>query len=678
MTLLDPISGAVAAAVAVPTLLALYFLKLRRRPVRVSSTLLWRRAVHDLQVNAPFRWIRPSWLLLLQLLALACLLTAFARPAIDAGRGAATRTVILIDRSASMSALDADERGDRSRLERAKAEALDLIDRLGRAAGGEGGRRAEAVVIAFAHQPRALTAFTANRNELRRAVESITPTDQPADLDAAVKLVQATIARPEEEADAGAPPARVVLCSDGAFDLDRRPVRSGLGDAEITLVRIGPPPGGALVNTGIVAASARRDYEDAGLVRVFARLQSTLPQPADATLALSVNAAPYEARTVTIPAATPDAPGEAPVAFEVRGAGANADAPAVLTLALSKPDSLISDDTAHLVIDPPRAARILIVGPGDISGPDVNPFLERAVRVVNPREPETIGAGRYEVFAMEPVALAPYDLVIFDRVRPVSLPPSPSLSFGAGLPIPGMSMTEPAERRRSNVLWWRGSHPALRYVGLAPIGIARRRVLTLPRSDSDRPDPFVVDTIASGVEGPLIAQVEQRAVKRLIVSFDLSHSTWPISVGFPVFIANAIEYRTSLGAGAPARAWTTAEPVTLQAAPGAEIIRLEGPAEVVATVRPGQEEAVSAGVLARAGLYRADGGAPRDAVVAVNLVDPFESAIPVRDEVSIAGRDVRAGSLGEASPREVWMWFVLAALLLLVLEWLLYAWRTRV
>src|SRR5258707_11221515 len=99
--------AALAAAIAIPSLLILYFLKLRRRELAVSSTLLWKKAVQDLQVNAPFQKLRRNLLLLLQLLLLILLCLALMRPVANFKQGAGKLTVILIDRSASMAAKDA-------------------------------------------------------------------------------------------------------------------------------------------------------------------------------------------------------------------------------------------------------------------------------------------------------------------------------------------------------------------------------------------------------------------------------------------------------------------------------------------------------------------------------------------------------------------------------------------
>src|SRR5688500_49564 len=105
-TFLNPLAAAIAAAVVIPALLILYFLKLRRREMPVSSTLLWKKAIQDLQVNAPFQKLRRNLLLFLQLALLILLLLALARPIINFTPGAGKLAVILIDRSASMSASD--------------------------------------------------------------------------------------------------------------------------------------------------------------------------------------------------------------------------------------------------------------------------------------------------------------------------------------------------------------------------------------------------------------------------------------------------------------------------------------------------------------------------------------------------------------------------------------------
>src|SRR5580658_7781913 len=104
-------------------IIALYFLKLRRRPVRVPSTILWRRSLEDLHVNSLFQRLRRNLLLFLQLLAVFLAMVALAGPRIMGTTGPGQRFVLAIDNSASMSATDVAP----SRLAAAKEAAKKVV-----------------------------------------------------------------------------------------------------------------------------------------------------------------------------------------------------------------------------------------------------------------------------------------------------------------------------------------------------------------------------------------------------------------------------------------------------------------------------------------------------------------------------------------------------------------------
>src|SRR5436305_9759577 len=81
----SPLGGVAWAVLAgIPVgIIALYFLKLRRRPVQVPSTLLWRRSLEDLHVNSLFQRLRRNLLLFLQLLVVLLAMLALAGPRVN-------------------------------------------------------------------------------------------------------------------------------------------------------------------------------------------------------------------------------------------------------------------------------------------------------------------------------------------------------------------------------------------------------------------------------------------------------------------------------------------------------------------------------------------------------------------------------------------------------------------
>jgi hypothetical protein len=174
MEWMTPLTGMLAGAIAISGLVILYFLKLRRTEQMISCTLLWKRAVQDLQVNAPFQRLRRNLLLLLQLLALGAMAIAMAGPVLSLTRGPGKRMVIVIDRSASMNATDVAP----SRLEEAKRQARVFVESMrSRAALSLRDSSDQAMVIAFDDRCKVMSNFTADKRQLLAAIEAIEPGD---------------------------------------------------------------------------------------------------------------------------------------------------------------------------------------------------------------------------------------------------------------------------------------------------------------------------------------------------------------------------------------------------------------------------------------------------------------------------------------------------------------------
>ena len=188
MTWLTPLTGAILALAIIPPLILLYFLKLRRRPQAIASTLLWKKSVEDLHANAPFQKLRRNLLLFLQLLVLCLLAAAVMQPQIRARSNSGGKTVILIDNSASMTAVDDDE--GVTRLERAKVAAKEQVELM--YAGGWFSRSpGQTMVLAYSNRVQPMIRFSDSKQQILAAIDHIQPTHGTTYIADALKLARA-------------------------------------------------------------------------------------------------------------------------------------------------------------------------------------------------------------------------------------------------------------------------------------------------------------------------------------------------------------------------------------------------------------------------------------------------------------------------------------------------------
>jgi len=662
------------AAVVIPALLILYFLKLRRREQPISSTLLWKRAVQDLQVNAPFQRLRKNLLLLLQLLILALAILALARPIVQTTIADEERVVILIDRSASMNARE----GRETRLKQAKDQAIRLVRTLNRRTGGwrsffslaGAPARTQVMVIAFSDRATVVSPFTPNTGDLEDLIRHIEPTDGRTELGEALKLAEAYMAPPtmltpgmEGTPVTAESPARLVLISDGRIaDLERLVVKSG------TLTRI--PIGQSRDNVGITALRTQRSYERPEQLSVYLSVRNYGPQPVTTDVGLYVDGTLATARSVTL-AGKADAdessasapvgesdPGGVSLSFELP-----LDRAAVLEARVARDDALAADNTAWAIIPPPRKLRVLVVSEKNLLLDSVLaglPLLEYPF--IRPAEWEANPQSRYESDGH-----ATFDVVIFDKYQPRRLPGGNYLFLGTTPAWPELTVGEPL----SNfvLIWWDETHPVLRHVALEYVQVGESLTVRAPEQ---------AEVLADGPKGPVLLRYAREGRNCLILTFPIERSTWWFKQSYAIFMYNAIRYMGGGGSEVERGPIRPGEPLRIPAAAGAERLRLLRPDGTSVVLTPDMTGIAYFSGTERVGVYRVEDGVPGRDRFAVNLEDEWESDITPAKVVRMADREVQDTAPIRTATPEVWRWFVGAALVLVLVEWWVYNRRVMI
>ncbi|MDY7010936.1 MAG: VWA domain-containing protein [Planctomycetota bacterium] len=654
MQWLTPITGLIAAGAAVPLLVLLYFLKLKRRDEFVSSTLLWKRAVQDLQVNAPFQKLRRNILLLLQLLALSAVLFALAGPILSLTAGAGRRYVLLIDRSASMSARD-EKTG---RLSQAKKQARKIVESLrGRTTFSLQDTSDQAMVVAFDSHARVMCNFTSDKRQLAAAIDSIQPTDGKSSLTEAVTVAQAFAQSPGEDANnrSAETPATLELFSDGRIG-DLEQILLSAGDLNFHCI------GQSAENIAVTALQARRSYELPEQVDVFAAVSNSGPKAVRADVQLSVDGNVRAVRSVMVP---PKAPGDAQkplsggkvsISFTLNHAGAG-----VIEVRQLRPDLLECDDAAWAVLAPPKKLSLLLVTKG-------NSVLSSALKSCSPARMDVRTPDQFD--AMDHAAMsaaAIYDVIVLDNYVPAALPRGRYLIFGHPPREIGVEVKE--QLKNQVVVDWRQRHPVLQFVVLGNLFASKCRRMSLPRN---------AEVLAEFTETPAIAIVRKGGSAMLLVGFDAMETNWPFEPGFVMFCYNSIHY-LGLEIGRERRGMLeVGQAVTIEGLPPETDVEIAGPDFSARKIKTDASGVFRYPGTDRAGVYRVVVGENQPKYFAVNLLDADESNIePVR-EIVLSGRTVKAE---KGSPRQsnvpLWPWLAAIALALVCLEWFVYNSKVR-
>ncbi len=598
-------------------IVALYILKLRRRREPVSTLMFWEQIFKERQTTSLFQKLKHLLSLLLQLLFLALLVLAIARPQFGFMTKLARQMVLIIDHSASMNT-----RGDmQTRLESAKERALKLVDNL---------RYIDEMMVISCHtQPIIQSPFTNHQKSLRAAIEAIQPTDVKTDLAPALSLaysVTQTNTNPE-----------IVVFSDFAIGATHQ------GEQVADMLQNPPPhvklhlmPVADTVsdNVGITQFRVRKSLVNAFDYQTLLTVANNSEAEKSFKVELYLNDALLDVRPYTLAAGEDKSEIFSNFTFE----GGR------LKAAIDVDDALATDNVAYAALPKREQIPVLLVTRG-------NTFLENALAVDEKLDVSVVAPDQYSSVSE--------GVTIFDRYSPPELgdgnymliyPPKNGAMWKIGEPLESPIVTD-----------WERDHPILRYVQLDNVLIGEAYQVT--------PPPHAKVLVRS-FDDPLLI-VDSTANRKIVfAAIDILRSDLPLRIAFPVIIANTIQWFRR-GSGIEDYHLQTGEILSKQVPSAVETAAITTPAggQTEVAVEDGQllfdQTSVS-------GFYELQFGADEE-VWAVNLTDESESQIGVTPSIEDLLGEEMIGLGGSALLRyPPWIYLIFLAVALSAVEWWLY------
>jgi hypothetical protein len=625
----------------VPVIVLLYLLKLKRRPITVSTLLFWERVMQENRQRALFQKLRHLLSLLLHLLIFLLIVAALSKPALDRRVRAGSSVVLLVDTRARMQAVE--EGG--TRFERALAEVRRYIH--------EAGAGRQLALLTAGATPNVVVPFTSDERALLNGLDSLVVTDATGDLETALALSDSLLASRKGD-------TRIVVFTDRAQE-NQKPEPSGARQPAA-----GSPHGrgGSREQTRNQKREFRsvgKPHDNVAITRFATRPLLNSPQTSEVLLAIkNFSAAPvsgnveiaFDGKLLDVKPFTLEAGKERLEVFaSVPRASRNARG--WLTARLDTPDALRFDNVAYAVLPAPAPHRVLLVTKG-------NWFLEKLLAADQQVQFELIEPGAWQAdFA------AKFDAIILDNFQPpgfdlaqakgnfLFLKQSPFTTTDPPIEQPLISDTE-------------ATHPALRLVSLQNVSILRAVSTKVP----EPVEGWTWQAPLRSFDHPLLITGERRnetgGQRVAALSFDVADSDLPLRVAFPLLMANTIHWLAgeTAQAAASVAAGTT---VPLEPEVSLATTPLTDPA-----VKPGDVQFASGFFQPLHNGFYLQKRTNNAGWLAVNTFSEAESDLRGAGGGEAAPTSLPSVSLATISGWPLWQYLALAALALFTLEWWLF------
>ncbi|MDF2662689.1 MAG: aerotolerance regulator [Paenibacillus sp.] len=632
---------------SLPAIVLLYLFKRKYVDTRVSSHMLWNRVLKDMEANRPWQKLRNRLLMIIQLLAAALLVLALMQPWMWSQRSAKAHVVIVLDRSASMTAsILSPDGATESRFERAKRMIADWAK--------DEAPDSAITLLTMGEQAEVLLSRESSPDKLRAALDPIQPAYGKTAYKEAMSLAAAmTRSDPDSE---------IRLFTDGQF---AEPVTDLSFAVPVTVERVEAADGAASSGNVSVSQFGVKSARDAGgTVTAVASVKNWGDTPKQIEVSLYAGGELADVRTVAVE------PGKQASVYFERLASAD-----WYKLDIGRGDSLLMDNVSYAFLEGDRPKKVLLVGSGNL-------FLEKALQLAGAEVTKLAPDGAAAWIRSQKADNSP-DVVVVDSVAD---PVLASAEWGKWLSSkPVWYIRSGYEGKETAVpagTYSIEEHPVSRYVKLQDTHVAN--VYQPGKVDWGKP-------IVSAKDVPLIYAGAENGQPRLLIAFSLQQSDLPLRSEFPVLVQNALGWLTAAQGGSLGKA-VAGERKEIAMSPdafSAKWISAEsGHTDSEAEKSSGMIASMQT-VPSLPGLYRLEEQDESGKTIRVRWLgaaaDSRESG-PGQSELRFTHTSAASGDAGESAqtgeergaPLALWRWIVVLILAVLVWEWGVYRRGTSV